>query len=430
MADDEWELRSGRLIAVDTESLRHAAGLLDVLESDAARLRDLLAEAQSTLYTATSGWRVHRLVDRATTLPGQAAALASALRNLATAYDLVELEAARAAAVVAGDATAERLLGERVDRLAAAAPVSAELADELRGDAPHRHADILGQLAITSLFAGGGVLAFGAGVLGLVHHLDRGRVPADSRTVGTATPPRVTLLERSTASAPTSLRDVVTRIPSGSGGGIRVERYAMPQGGHRFALYVTGTRLIGGGGDDVFDMGSNLNLYSGRDAESLAAARIALERAGAKPGDTVLLAGHSQGAMAVSRLALEGDYDVAAMIGFGNPVQADLGPGTFQVDVRHSDDPVSALAMGGHDATIGAPGSFVAERSVDPMPSFDDLTAQVHHLDAYIESAGQLDESTDPRLDGVRERLAAFDGAASVDVFVYDAVSASSADGG
>ncbi|MDJ1114146.1 hypothetical protein [Microbacterium dauci] len=428
MADGDWDIRSGRIIAVDPETLRHAAGLLDVLETDAARLHASLAEAQSTLYASTSGWRVHPLVDRTAALTQRAASLAGTLRILATAYELVELEAARTAALVVGDRDAARILAERASQLAAAAPVPAALADELRSTAPSPHADILGQLALTSAVAGGGVLVAGAGLLGLVRDLDRGRVHAHARTVGTAAAPRVSLVEQGTAAAPTSLRDVAARIPGTSGGGIRVERYSMPQGGQRFALYLTGTRAIGG--TEVFDMGSNLDLYGGRDASSLAAARIALERSGAKPGDTVLLAGHSQGAMAVSHLALDSEYDVTAMIGFGNPIQADLGQGTLQVDVRHTDDPVSALALGGHDATIGAPGSFVAERSADPLPSLGDLTAQVHHLDAYVESAEQLDASSDPRLDGVRERLAGFDGAASVDVFVYDAVSASSADEG
>ena len=43
--------------------------------------------------------------------------------------------------------------------------------------------------------------------------------------------------------------------------------------------------------------------------------------------------------------------------------------------VRHSDDPVAALAGGGHNAAVGAPGSFVAERVADTDVGLTDIGA-------------------------------------------------------
>lgn len=438
MGDDALELRSGSVVAVDTETLRAAAARLELLSDDTEAVRASLSEALSALYAtrsvSASAGSLQHLMHRASDLVTRAGDLARGLRTMATTYEFVELEARKAAALAAGDTAAALGYTLRSRELAASSPDAARLAELVVQARPDPHADILTQLFFGTLpfgAVGAGVFGLGGVLLAAAKGFGLGAVPADSRHLRLAPEPRVTLRETSAGTAPATLRDVAARVPTGEPGGIRVERYAMPGGGRRFALYLTGTRSIGG--PDVFDMGSNMNLYLRRDAESLAAARIALQRAGAQPGDAVLVSGHSQGAMAASRLALEGEYEITAMVGFGNPIQADLGPDTLQVDVRHTDDPVSALAAGGHDASIGAPGSFVAERSADPLPTLGDLRVQVHQMDAYMASAEMLDASTDPRMDAVRERLAELGTAASVEVFVYDAestVSASSEDGG
>ncbi len=73
--------------------------------------------------------------------------------------------------------------------------------------------------------------------------------------------------------------------------------------------------------------------------------------------------------MVASRLAVEGGYDVKTLVTLGSPVEADVGDGTLSVAVRHTDDPVAALQGGGYDTAVGAPGSFVAERLADPLPT-------------------------------------------------------------
>ena len=260
----------------------------------------------------------------------------------------------------------------------------------------------------------------------------KGPIPEGSRLVGTARTPTVALVRVGDGTAPTSVSAIARRLPSTERpGAIRVERYTMPDGGKRFALYLSGTRF--GKDAGTFSLSSNLPLYAGMSSSAYESARLALQQAGAKPGDSVMVSGHSQGAMIASRIALENEYQVPMVVGFGNPVQADVGAETLQVDLRHSDDPVPLLAAGGHDASIGATGSMVVERNVDPLPSVDDLRAGAHQMDAYTETAELLDASSDPRVDAVRERLAEFGKAESVEVFVYDTeegVTPSSADAG
>lgn len=420
---DDLELRSGRIVAVDTETLRHAAAAFENIGGDAMRARTYVSDAAAQASGSAAVWRVRHLEQRMATLVERAADIAQSLRVVASAYEVVELTARREAARAAGDEAVVRRLSTRIERVAEATDWSQPLASAMLAVRPDPHAEIKSQ-ALWGAVPFGSIGLAGAQVvlplLGLVRHANLGAVSSPP-PLRTAPEPRLTLIESRAGTAPKGVRDVVSRVPAGGPGGIRVERYTMAGGARRFAVYVTGTRTMKSDSADVFDLDSNLNLYRGRDADSLAAVRAALREAGAKPGDPLLLSGHSQGAMAASHLALEGDYDVTTFIGIGNPVQADLGAGTLHVDLRHTDDPVSALAAGGHDATIGAPGSFVAERTADPLPSLADVKGEAHFLSHYADTAEMLDASSDPRMDAVRERIAEFDGAASVDVFVFDA---------
>lgn len=428
------EIRGGRVVAVDTDTLRHAAAQADLAMTDAGAIRAALRRADDLLFAFTMGGSIAHLIGSAEAVCELGTALVGALRNTASAYEVVELEARRAAAVAAGDPAAAALIGGRIDRLEASSPAVSEIAAAALRDAPDPFATVGWQFTLGTLSNPGltlvGLVA-GAWLTSELSERGHGRLPGHSRLQGPPPPTAVTLLGTSAGSAPGSVGTVAQRIPGEGPGGIRIERYRMRSGEQRFAVYLSGTKL--GKDAGAFGWSSNMPLYTGRSAAAYEGARIALARAGAKPGDSVIMSGHSQGAMVASRLALEEDYDVPLLVGFGNPVQADLGPRTLQVDVRHSDDPVSTLAVGGHDASIGAPGSFVAERNNDPWPTLGDIAIQSHHQDAYIESAQMLDASSDPRMDAVRGTLAELGEAESVDVLVFDAaerVTASSADGG
>ena len=172
---------------------------------------------------------------------------------------------------------------------------------------------------------------------------------------------------------------------------------------------------------DPFDMRSNLELYTGERSASLAAVELALREAGVGPGEPVHVFGHSQGAMLASALALEGTYDVQTLVTYGSPVEAAVPESVLSVGIRHVDDPVAGLAGGGHAETVGAPGSFIAERVADPAGGVHDLTLAAHGIERYAETAAMVDASHDPRAAALRELWTTLGAAERVEVTEYAA---------
>ena len=90
--------------------------------------------------------------------------------------------------------------------------------------------------------------------------------------------------------------------------------------------------------------------------------------------------------------------------------------------LRHTDDPLAMLTGGGHEHTVGAPGSFVAHRVADPACGARTTSLlPAHDAAAYTETARMLDASTDPRMDAVRDLFDELGGAVSVEATEYGA---------
>ena len=70
---------------------------------------------------------------------------------------------------------------------------------------------------------------------------------------------------------------------------------------------------------------------------------------------------------------------------------------------------------------IADAGSFVAARETPGTLASGQGPIGPHRLDAYRETAGMLDASSDPRMRGVRDRLGELARAGSVEVFTYSA---------
>jgi hypothetical protein len=436
---DDLDIRSGGVIAVDTESLRAAAVRYDRLGAELVEIERRVRSA--ILVLADIGPAADQVTADAEVLAGRvdaasAAAGASAdrLRFAAAVYEIVELRAACELASESADpADSARLRAEIDARLRA-------LEDEYPWAGPRARlmeagrsltwsSDLLAQgpgLLPLAAMMPGVVFGVSLGAVALAFGIPRigaGTIPAQARLAPAATAGRVTAVAGPVAvSAPTTLAQAAERIPSGSGPArVRVETYTMRDGTRQFAVYVTGTRDAGAGGREAFDMASNVELYSGTRSASYDATLAALREAGARPGDVVHAFGHSQGAMVTAHVALEGGYDTRTLVSFGSPVEADVGDGTLSVSVRHTDDPVGALEGGGHLEGVGAPGSFVAERVADPGLGLYDLQLPAHGIDRYAETARMLDDSADPRMVPVRTLFDELGDAASVEVVEYSA---------
>ncbi len=437
----DLEIIGGGAVAVDTATLRETAArfLAAGTELEQVRLRlgmlqNMLLSERAHAWDAVSAASV--LGTRLAESVHGAELIADALREAAAIYELVELNAEHRAAVLAGDRDAVARLDRARDALTArhpdapAAAVGVELerdvmwpsdlgrqATELGyslGDRIGFPAAVIGGVALGGLTLAAGAVA---GVGG------QGRLAPDARLTGRGQPVVVTPVTpvATATAAPTGLLSVARRMPGAGESRVRVERYAMPDGSRQFAVYVAGTQSFALGGSEAWDNRSNAELYAGRASASYEATAAALAAAGARPGDTVHAFGHSQGAMVTAHLALEAGYDTRTLVSFGSPVEADVGPGTLSVSVRHTDDPVVALAGGGQVAPVGAPGSFVVEREFDPDAGMHDAMLPAHHLRSYAETAALVDASGDPRVEGVRAVFAELEGATSVEVTEYAA---------
>lgn len=420
---DDLEIRHGGAIAVDTESLRTAATGLDIwrerLAHSAGRVRSAGGALAGSGAAGETGW----LAERIGAAADRAQALAERLRGTADVYELVELSASITAADLAGDVGLSAALAARRDAVLGRnpwagvaawwSPVGSAIGAPLsRAGQAYGGAAPLGPVAAAGAWAVAAGLGWGFGMLA------PGVVPGHARLAGPVVPVTVRpVAPPAPTQAPPGLAAAARRIPGGEEARVRVERYTMPDGSRQFAVYVAGTQ--GGGATEAFDMDSNVALYGGERSASYEAVREALSSAGAAPGDVVHAFGHSQGAMIAGHLALAGEYDVKTLVSFGSPIEADVPGSTLSVTVRHTDDPVAALAGHGSPAGVGSPDSFVAERLADADPGLRDLGVPAHRLEAYAVTAELLDESTDPRMGEVRRVLGGLEAAASIDVVEY-----------
>ena len=425
---DDLDISAGGAVAVDTDTLRHAARGFDVLHADLDDVdRYLMLAADDLMVGPATSQRLGAEIDalrmRTAERRETAAEVARALRDAAAVYETVELWAERRAAELAGDDARAGLIQRRLTALHGDHPDAGIGAAMLL----MRHtltwpSDLVAQAqttgALLSPFGAAGL--FVGGLAAGVHGTGAGRVPASARLTGAPASVAVRRTAASSLPAPRSFADIAARMPAGAAQ-VRIEKYTFTGAPAQYVVYVAGTRSSQLGGTQPFDNRSNLQLYSRQRSASYDATIAAMGDAGIRPGDVVHTAAHSQAAMVTSHLALEGTYDVRTVMTFGSPVHADVGDDVLAVTVRHTDDPVAALSGGGYAQAVGAPGSVVVERSADPDAGIDDLTMPAHHMSAYAETAALIDQSDDPRVDGVHDLVDALAEADGVEVFEYTA---------
>ncbi|MGZ0712247.1 hypothetical protein ACWPKO_28320 (plasmid) [Coraliomargarita sp. W4R53] len=433
---DGVEIRGGGAVAVDTATLRMTAARFLTAGDELAHICQRLGALQNMLfvqrqYAGSALSAIALLTTRLTEVVARGERIAEDLRAAAAIYELVELNARHAAALWAGDAAAvARIEGQRAQVMAdyPHAMQQARLAEFDRAvlwpgdlvrqatEAGHdfgglfdstggrgENRELLGT-AVGGVALGGIAIGYATitGVSG------SGRLPRDAILWGPVQPVRVVATSRTALPAPASLAAAAERIPRTGPSQVRVEKYTMLDGTKQYAVYVSGTRTMAAAGNQPWDSRSNVELYGGARSASYEATEAALRAAGAQSGDAVHAFGHSQGAMIASHLALESDYETRTLVTFGSPVEADVSPATLSVGIRHSDDPVAALAGGGHMESVGSAGSFIAEREAHPDAGVEDLNLPAHQMISYLETATMVDRSGDPRvgqLDAVFDEL-------------------------
>lgn len=203
-----------------------------------------------------------------------------------------------------------------------------------------------------------------------------------------------------TTPPPETVEELVRRIPQGDAQ-IRIERYGT-EGDYRYIVYVEGTRDIGFGGPEPFDMLSNLQAVGGESSAGQSAIESALRYAGVRPGDRVMFIGHSQGALDVARVAQSGTYRVEQIVAAGGPLGTvdDAAP-TLALQIN--EDPIGSIT--GDQAPDS---SRITVRTDAPLPlnPLDPLAG--HALPQYEQVAAKVDQSGDPEVKRAEQRIADF----------------------
>jgi hypothetical protein len=418
----DLDIRHGGAIAVDTDALRDVGTRLAAVggrfdDARAAVVRAHAVVVEDPGLTAVDAAALSAAGERAAVLREECADAAEGTLLMADAFELVELRAQAQAMGLADTAAAAALQG-RIESLTASDERIATMADWLvAGWKDDRFEGLGEQYDLGGLVA---PLFWGGPLAGIV--LGLGTVRPGMTLKGVADPVTVTPVRTSTpTSAPSSLADAFRRFPTAPGAQIKVEQLVMADGTKRYMAYIKGSQSVAIGGAEPWDMRSNTQLYTGEKSASYQATLDALEAAGAQPGDRVDVVAHSQGGVIAAHLAMESGYDVQVQLTAGSPVEPTLDDDQLLIQLRHTDDVVSSLAAGGSPEGTGSPGSFTAEREADPAAGLQDLLLAPHQLDAYVETAAQVDASGDPRVAALDELWSDLDGAVQITATEYHA---------
>jgi hypothetical protein len=239
-------------------------------------------------------------------------------------------------------------------------------------------------------------------------------------TMAASQPDRLAQPVEGAVAAPSGLGELADRIPeTDDGAQIRVERYG-DAGDARWIVYIGGTvDFTLTAGAETNDMTSNVHdiaddsaldafRFAGADSSALErAVRLALTEAGARPGDPILPIGHSGGGIAAAGLAADPELNVVAAVNLGGPVaSAPIAEGVPLLSIEHEGDFVPATGGWGHPS----PERLTVSRSVLEPDRAYESAVPAHELVRYRDTAALLDESDDPRIVAIRERVAEFTG--------------------
>jgi hypothetical protein len=186
---------------------------------------------------------------------------------------------------------------------------------------------------------------------------------------------------------PDSLADRVGRIPDAAAP-IVIERYTLADGSEHVEVYIAGTDAHAAmGGDQPWDMASNVAIIAGAEASSVQAVRAALTAEGVTADTSIVFTGYSQGGAIATMLAESGDYRTTGLVTVGAPSGAMPVSGDYPaIVIEHRDDLVPVLSGIRREtsAVIVRGDAFAAGETADgPLPA--------HDLGRYLRTASQAD---------------------------------------
>jgi len=221
--------------------------------------------------------------------------------------------------------------------------------------------------------------------------------------------------------APCNVTDLLVALERCSAGGpgevdVRVVRKRMPDGAvqRAYIVDIPGTKVwnLPGPSPAVNDTGTNLRALGNETSAYQRGIDEALARAGAGPGDPVMLVGHSQGGIVAAHAARDfvqaGKYSVTHVVTAGSPVaQADVPPSVQVLSIENRHDIVPRLdARDNPDA---------ANRVTVTVDRQNGSVGANHSLArVYVPAAAGVDQSSDPSVRAYVDSAARFLGGDTV----------------
>jgi len=231
------------------------------------------------------------------------------------------------------------------------------------------------------------------------------------------------------AMPPTGVADLLSgiaacRVDAGAQPGtIRVEAVRDADGRRAWVVEIPGTQdWSPAPGGNPFDLTADVASMAGRPSAADHAVAAALDLAGARRGEPVLLAGHSLGGMLAAGLAADpafrARFRVTHVVTAGSPVAGYPIPADVQVlSLEHADDVVPALDGARNPDRAGW---VTVRQPVSGSPIAADPLV-THGIEGYRATAALVDASADPSLAAWRAGLVPFlrrPGATAVDLVV------------
>ena len=199
---------------------------------------------------------------------------------------------------------------------------------------------------------------------------------------------------------------------------VTIERYS---DGKRTLLmvYVPGMRTLNplDQGDPFGVAASVHELADAKHASCQLAVENALQRAGVRPSDQIVVAGYSQGGMVAAELAANRPDQVVGVITLGAPIaQVDLPAGIPILAIEHTNDVVPALAGKVNPLTE----NLVTVGREIPSPNGSDALA-AHDLKAYERTAELVDRDQSAGVVRIRDLvMSRFEGLRLVETQTFD----------
>jgi hypothetical protein len=200
-------------------------------------------------------------------------------------------------------------------------------------------------------------------------------------------------------------------------GNLRIFSLPQPDGSRRWIVEIPGTQEWSpdAGGNPV-DLTTNLRLMAGQNTAENEAIRSAMRQAGIRPGEEVLLAGHSQGGIAAASLAADEDtrreFHITHVVTGGSPIARFTIPDDVAVlAIEHEQDAVPRLDG---EPNPDRPNWVTVQRDptglAEPGTIIDD-TGESHGSWAYALTGRLVDQSEEASLVAIRHSLERFLGA-------------------